>query len=316
MTKITVRSVLLNPFQNDKPLTPAMVLSLWVIADAVDKLQLPADHDTTVELTIPTARLRGTEARADNAWLKVCLDRLTGIKIGGVYREQEWGAVMLAEWRFEEGGAKARLFLPPAAIHALRAGDTFAKIETHAAYRLQGHARALYGALADKKRMGNKYWIYDLDELRWIMNVGDKKAYKRFNNFRYRVLNPALEQINDFGTVSVTMTPQKVGRSIEAIRFDWRWKDPLEAAETDKQNQRHIKDRHQTSDGSAPPLTDVAIETATRNLLYEKWKESPDTPDPNDYVAFLRYKDGLSAADIAGYKKRAEQHILKTPAKG
>ncbi len=257
MSEITVRSVLLNPFQNDRPLTPAMVLSLWVIADAVDSLKLSEGHDHTVELTIPTSRLRGTEGRSDNTWLKVCLDRMTGLKISGTYRGQEWGAVMLAEWRLEEGGALARLFLPPSAIHALRAGDTFAKIETHAAYRLQGHARTLYGALSDKKRMGNKYWVFELDELRYLLNVGDKKSYKRFNNFRQWVLDPAVEQINDFGTVTVAMSPQKMGRSIIAVRFDWQWKSISSARETDEENERVVMARRKADEvRDMPPLSD------------------------------------------------------------
>jgi|TARA_R110002110_G_scaffold148035_2_gene339012 hypothetical protein len=271
MSEISVRSVLLNPFQNDKPLTPAMVLSLWVIADAVDKLKLSSGHDHTVELTIPTSRLRGTEGRSDNAWLKVCLDRMTGLKIGGTYRGQEWGAVMLAEWRLEEGGTMARLFLPPSAIHALRAGDTFAKIETHAAYRLQGHARTLYGALSDKKRMGNKYWVFELDELRYLLNVGDKKSYKRFNNFRQWVLDPAIEQINDFGTVAVSMTPQKVGRSIVAVRFDWQWKSISDARETDEENERVAMARRKADIvRDMPPLSDDLVDSDRPKLSTEE----------------------------------------------
>jgi len=271
MSEISVRSVLLNPFQNDKPLTPAMVLSLWVFADAVDKLKLSNGHDHTVELTIPTSRLRGTEGRSDNAWLKVCLDRMTGLKISGTYRGQEWGAVMLAEWRLEEGGTMARLFLPPSAIHALRAGDTFAKIETHAAYRLQGHARTLYGALSDKKRMGNKYWVFELDELRYLLNVGDKKSYKRFNNFRQWVLDPAIEQINDFGTVAVSMTPQKVGRSIVAVRFDWQWKSISDARETDEENERVAMARRKADIvRDMPPLSDDLVENERPQLSAEE----------------------------------------------
>lgn len=271
MSEISVRSVLLNPFQNDKPLTPAMVLSLWVIADAVDKLKLSSGHDHTVELTIPTSRLRGTEGRSDNAWLKVCLDRMTGLKIGGTYRGQEWGAVMLAEWRLEEGGTMARLFLPPSAIHALRAGDTFAKIETHAAYRLQGHARTLYGALSDKKRMGNKYWVFELDELRYLLNVGDKKSYKRFNNFRQWVLDPAIEQINDFGTVAVSMAPQKVGRSIVAVRFDWQWKSISDARETDEENERVAMARRKADIvRDMPPLSDDLVDSDRPKLSAEE----------------------------------------------
>lgn len=262
MSEISVRSNLLNPFQNDKPLTPAMVLSLWVISDAVDKLKLSDGHDETVELTIPTSKLRGTEGRSDNAWLKVCLDRMTGLKIGGTYRGDDWGAVILGEWRLEQGGAVARLFILPSAVKALRAGDTFAKIETHAAYRLQGHARTLYGALSDKKRMGNRYWVYELDELRYLMNVGDKKAYKRFNNFRFRVLDPAIEQINDFGTVAVTMTPQKVGRTIVAVRFDWEWKSISEARETDEENERvKMARRKAEAERDLRPLSDEQEDT-------------------------------------------------------
>ena len=290
MNNLTVRSILLNPFQNEKPLTPAMVLSLWVIADAVDKLKLSDGHDETVELIIPTSKLRGTEGRSDNAWLKVCLDRMTGMKIGGTYRGQDWGAVMLAEWRLEEDGAVARLFLPPSSIHALRAGDTFAKIETHAAYRLQGHARTLYGALADKKRMGNKYWVYELDELRWLMNVGNKKAYKRFNNFRFRVLDPAIEQINDFGTVAVKMTPEKVGRTIVAVRFDWEWKSISEARETDEENAKiAMARRKQDAERSMPPLSDVVDDERQEQIdqdkaAFREWLKDNPNGDIVQYV--------------------------------
>lgn len=256
MTLLTVRSNLLNPFQNDKPLTPAMVLALWVIADAVDKLKLSEGHDETVELTIPTSKLRGREARSDNAWLKVCLDRMTGLKIGGTYRGEDWGAVMLAEWRLEEGGTMARLFITPGGIQAFRSGETFAKIEEYASHHLQGHARTLYGALADKKRMNQNEWTYELDELRWLMNVGNKKAYKRFNNFRQWVLEPAIEEINDFGTVNVTMTPRKVGRAVAGVTFKWDWKSISEARETDEENQRVKIARRKSEDvRDMPPLS-------------------------------------------------------------
>ena len=178
---------------------------------------------------------------------------------------------MLAEWRLEEGGTMARLFLPPSAIHALRAGDTFAKIETHAAYRLQGHARTLYGALSDKKRMGNKYWVFELDELRYLLNVGDKKSYKRFNNFRQWVLDPAIEQINDFGTVAVSMTPQKVGRSIVAVRFDWQWKSISDARETDEENERVAMARRKADIvRDMPPLSDDLVDSDRPKLSTEE----------------------------------------------
>ena len=76
------------------------------------------------------------------------------------------------------------------------------------------------------------------------------------NNFRYRVLDPALEQINDFGTVAVEMTPLKSGRTVEAVRFDWEWKTISEARETDEENERPaIARRKSEYQRDMPPLS-------------------------------------------------------------
>jgi plasmid replication initiation protein len=92
------------------------------------------------------------------------------------------------------------------------------------------------------------------------MNVGDKKAYKRFNNFRQRVLNPALEEINDFGTVNVTMIPLKVGRSVSRVKFKWDWKSISEARETDEENARlKIARRKTDTVRDMPPLSGNAV---------------------------------------------------------
>lgn len=241
----------------EKRLTPAMVTALWVIGDELDKRRIPANVDNSVWLEIPSARLRGTEGRNDNVWLRECLERLTGIKIAGEYRGDPWGAVVIAEWHIEQGGTLTRLLIPPSAIHAIRAPETFAKIEAFAAYKLQGPARRLYAALADKKRLNQSYWVFGVDELRQILGVAEKKSYGRWNNFRQWVLDPALEAVNDFGTVKVTMTPEKVARAIASVRFDWDWKSVDEARVTDEENEKPAVARRKP-DGvrEAPPLSD------------------------------------------------------------
>ena len=149
-----------------------------------------------------------------------------------------------------------RLLIPPAAIAAIRAPETFAKIEITAAYKLKGHARRLYAALADKKRLTQKHWVFGVQELRSLLSVENRSSYDRWNNFRQWVLDPAIAQINDFGTVKITMTPEKVGRSVAAVRFDWSWKTIDEARETDEENERHTLARRQPeSPRTAPPLT-------------------------------------------------------------
>lgn len=154
-----------------------------------------------------------------------------------------------------------RLLIPPAAIAAIRAPETFAKIEITAAYKLKGHARRLYAALADKKRMGKPYWAFTLDELRRIFDCADK--YPKWAKFAVHVLQPALDEINDYGTVSVRATPEKSGRSIVGVRFDWQWKTIDEARETSEENDKPaIARRKPDLPRDAPPLTDLeAVKT-------------------------------------------------------
>ena len=217
--------------RSDKPLTPAMTAAVWEIAAALDQERVPAEVPNSVWLEIPTARLRGPEARQDNIWLRECLERLTGVKLSGEHRGDPWGAVVLAEWHISQGGSMAHLLIPPAGVHALRSPANFTKIEEHAAHRLTGHGRRLYAILADKKRLGRPSWQFTVEELRALMGVDGQKSYDRWSDLRTRVLDPAVAGINAYGTVSVTMTPEKHGRTIRWVSFEWRWKDPREAAE-------------------------------------------------------------------------------------
>ena len=240
-----------------------MVSAVWEIAAALDEQRVPATVENAVWLEVPTKRLRGEGSRADNVWLRECLRRLTKVELSGEHKGDPWGAVVLAEWRIIEGGSLARLLIPPAGVHALRIPNTFTKIEATAAHRLSGHGRRLYAILADKKRLGRPYWTFQLEELRTLMGVDGKKSYNRWNNLRQWVLEPALEAINDYGTVTVKMTPEKRGRSVHAVRFDWRWKDPHDATETASENDRHSSARRKRQDGDdAPPMIEDLREAA------------------------------------------------------
>lgn len=267
MREITVPSSAVA-LRSEQQLTPAMVAAVWEIANALDKHRIPANVPNAVWLDVPTAHLRGEGGRADNVWLRECLDRLMGVKVSGEHRGDPWGAVILAEWHIEHGGTVARLLIPPAGVHALRSPQTFTKIETQAAHRLTGHARRLYAILADKKRLGRPYWTFSLGELRSLMGVENQKSYERFNTFRQRVLDTALEAINEFGTVTVRMTPEKISRTVHAVRFDWSWKDPHEASETIAENDKHSSARKQEqSSADAPPM----IEDAPQSTQAQEW---------------------------------------------
>lgn len=267
--------------RSEKPLTPAMVAAVWEIAGALDAARLPSDLVNAHWLEIPTARLRGEGGRSDNVWLRECLDRLTGIKLAGEYRGDPWGAVVLAEWHIFDGGTVARLLIPPAGVHALRSPGTFAKIEADAAHRLSGHGQRLYAVLADRKRLGRSSWTFPLGDLRALLGVADRAAYDRWSDFRTRVLDPAIAAINDFGTVKVTMTPEKLGRSVSAVRFDWEWRDVHEVSETVAENERHSSARRRKQgDDDAPPMIPASA------------------GDPAAMAAFSRAAASLSRADL------------------
>lgn len=264
---ITVSSALISPASDTTQLTPAMTTVLWQIAAILDEHRVPASVADAVWLEVPAKRLRGASAQENNRWLRECLRRLTGQQIAGEYRGSNWGAVLLAEWHLEKGEEAARLLIPPAAVRALRAPETFARIEIAAIYRLSGRAARLYAALADKKRLDRPAWEYSLEELRRIFGVEGR--YSEWRDFRKRILDPALESINQFGTVIVSMTTIKQARKIVGVRFAWRWKSLDEArVATEEGELVNPYDEHPAV-GTAPPLAPGTRDDRRQNE--QKW---------------------------------------------
>lgn len=262
---ITVPSPIIA-LSSEAALSPGMLSVIWELAHCLDLGRIDPSRDETVELVIPTQQLRGPDGRSDNANLRIWLDRLTGLKLQGEYRGDPWAAVMVAQYEFKSGGSLVRVIIPPAAVKALRSGETFAKIEAAAAHQLPGHARRLYALLADKKRLKQPEWTFELDELRVLMGVATKKTYKRWDSFRSWVLVPAVDGINDYGTVTVAMEPVKQGRAVHAVKFSWSWKSLDDARVTDEENERHSTARRKDAPESpdAPPLVEAQPDPVVR----------------------------------------------------
>ena len=263
-----------------EPMTPAMTAVVWEIANAIDEQNgvyiCAHDHDTEglapplpdtkfnrmespIWLTVRAARLRGESGRSDNVWLRECLDRLCGIRLTGADGGSPWGGVLIAEWHITDAGQNVHLLIPPLAWRAFDTPSTFAKIEASAAHRLSGHGRRLYAILADKTRLDRPNWTFGINEMRSLLGVAHKPSYNRWSDFRVRVLDPAVQAINDHGTITVKMVPIKEGRSVARIHFEWSWKDHRSAAETATENDRHSKVRRKKQDNvDAPPMTDNA----------------------------------------------------------
>ena len=312
---ITVPSALISP-RASASLTPAMTAVLWEIAAILDEKRVPAQVDNSVWLEVPARRLRGPGAQENNRWLRECLDRLTGLQIGGEYRGAPWGAVLLAEWHLEKGDETARLLITPAAVQVLRAPATFARIEVEAAHRLPGRASRLYAALADKKRLNRTWWVYDLVKLREIFGVEGR--YLDWYDFRKRILGPALKSITDFGTVTVRMTPQKEHRRVVAVRFDWRWKSLDEARRTTEESARANPYSERPAVGTAPPL--IPETKADRRLNEEKWWSELPSAERDRLRAEIRQRQaetvqalGDLAAELSGGDRSAARQTSPSP---
>lgn len=262
---ITVASPLLTEV-GAVALTPAQRAAVWEIAAVLDERRVPAPADPTtgdaVWIEVAAARLRGAWGRDDNVWLRELLRRLEGVRFGGKAGSDAWGGVLLAQWKITDGGRVVRLLLPPAGLAALRAPETFAKIDAEAAHRLPPHARTLYGLLADKQRQRVKRWPVELAELKALLGVAGRYD-GRFDDFRRRVLEPSTAAINDFGVIRLSYEVERMGRRVDGVVFTWEAKGLDEAAETARENGRHSAARGKCAprEPDAPPLvvTDRAV---------------------------------------------------------
>lgn len=66
---------------------------------------------------------------------------------------------------------------------------------------------------------------YSLDDLRRIL---DAEKYTTYQTFKTRVLNPAVEEINNYSDKNLICEPLKQGRAVAAIRFTITSKDTME----------------------------------------------------------------------------------------
>lgn len=70
-----------------------------------------------------------------------------------------------------------------------------------------------------KSWSGSGSVTYSLDELKEIFDVTEVKSYSRFPDFRRRVIEKAVEEINIYTDLVVSWEPIKKGRSIQSIKF-------------------------------------------------------------------------------------------------
>ena len=212
---LTIPSTLVAPRSRDASLTAAQLLILWEIAEHLDAKRIPAQTDKAIWIKIPSGLLRGP--RPNNVRLRRDLERLAGIAIAGTACNTASEAVILSAWRIE--GGFVHLHIPAEAVQMLRESKTFTKIDRDDIRQLGGYARRLFVMISDRLRQRQPCWSFDLDELKTFLGAEDK--YRTWDAFRNWVLKPAMAAINAAGVIQLTLTPERCGRSIAAVRFEW-----------------------------------------------------------------------------------------------
>lgn len=83
----------------------------------------------------------------------------------------------------------------------------------------------------------NREWFFDLDELKRVL---DAQSYDRWPDFRRRVLEPAVEEINSFTDLNVAFDTEKEGRKIARVTFFMAGKSKDDLTRTNIEIYRHL----------------------------------------------------------------------------
>lgn len=72
-----------------------------------------------------------------------------------------------------------------------------------------------------------KQKVFELDELKHLLMVDEVKSYERFPDFRRKVLERAVTEINELTDLDVGYDPITKGRKVIKIQFNIRLKSPI-----------------------------------------------------------------------------------------
>lgn len=239
-------------------------------------------------------------------------------------------AKTLAEWktvggmgddRFEELGMGTLLFanltkrhrsagtlhfgFPPNLIPIIKEPMRFARLRVHFLLKLSGkYAVTLYEVLEGYANRRDGRCEVTIDDLRQWLSVPEG-SYQTWKNFRLRVLDPAIKQINDdpIGAgFSVAYTPVRQGRSYHKIVFQ------LSKTNNRKTTERLMKDKANTKrkKGAGELLVidqwamergrQIAVEKGWDFSLLERefrsFANNPDNPSAA-FVGFCKQKEKL-----------------------
>ncbi len=125
-----------------------------------------------------------------------------------------------------------------------------------------GYAMRLYEFFMQhfNKRSGKGWLDISLDDLRFRLGLLPKE-YGKMSDFKKRVLDFSINQINKHTDLTATYTQKKKGRNIVSFRFEFKRKTKQKAIESKESNNRD-RDTPDLFDG----LTDIERQTVQKRI--------------------------------------------------
>ena len=166
------------------------------------------------------------------------------------------------------------------------------------------HAIRLYELLIQYRTVG-KLEI-SLSDLRLKLGIADGK-YPTMNNFKARVLDVGIQQINEHSDITVKYEQVKTGRTITGFTFTFKQKAKTTTAH---QTQRDGT----TIDFLTDNLTDKQLERIARNKLFiadYNHMISPQSNANNDMNEWVKVMVAKMKTDIKQFSKKPLNDYLK-----
>ena len=166
------------------------------------------------------------------------------------------------------------------------------------------HAIRLYELLIQYRTVG-KLEI-SLSDLRLKLGIADGK-YPTMNNFKARVLDVGIQQINEHSDITAKYEQVKTGRQITGFKFSFRQKEKQSKA-------KELNRDNSTIDFLTENLTDKQLERIARNKLFiadYNHMISPQSNANNDMNEWVKVMVTKMKTDIKQFNKKPLNDYLK-----
>lgn len=138
---------------------------------------------------------------------------------------EQMNFISYAKYMFNQSKVQIR-FDPAMKPYLLKLKKRFTQYKLHYVMQMQSYySIRLYEMLKQYAPIGRR--VVDIEQLHDILQT--PKSYRRFGNFRQRVLEPAQEEINEKTDINFTYKTVKSGRSVADLVFQISTKQGTEA---------------------------------------------------------------------------------------